>query len=51
MEGIGILFESFMKLFNHHFTVYGFTISFFEIFILSILVGLVGYLIANIFGG
>lgn len=51
MESLGILIKSVMMLFDYDFTIWGFTFSFFDIFIGSILFGLVGKAIYKIFGG
>jgi len=51
MSDLGILFSSFMKLFTYEFTLYGFSISFFQMFLFSALISIIGYLLASIFRG
>lgn len=41
MESIGILIDVVMLLFDHDFTIWGYTFSFFDIFIFSIITGFV----------
>lgn len=51
MDGIKYLFDSFMLLFDHDFTIYGFTISFFDIFIFGVIVSIASFAIGRLFGG
>ena len=51
MGNIRYLFESVLLLMKHEFTIYGYTISFFKIFLVSILIGFAGTALGKIFGG
>lgn len=51
MSNLKYLFESFLLLFRHDFTIWGFTISFFDIFLVSILIGFAATVLGKIFGG
>lgn len=49
MESLKYLFDSFMLIFTHQFTIWGFTISFFEIAIFSTIAGIIGKLLYGLF--
>lgn len=51
MESLYYLFSSVMLIFDYDFTIWGFTFSFFDVFIASILIGLIGNALYKIFGG
>lgn len=51
MDGLIYLFESFMILFKHQFVIYGYTISFFDIFIFSSIACIVSYALGRLIGG
>ena len=51
MSNLKYLFEPVLMLLRHEFTIWGYTISFFEIFLVSILVGFAGNALYKIFGG
>ena len=51
MEYIGILFSYVMELFKIEFTIYGFTFSFWQVFVFSIVVSLVCWLLWEVFLG
>ena len=48
MESLKYLFESFMMLFAHEFNLWGYNISFLQIFIFGCIVSIVGTFIYNI---
>ncbi len=49
MDGLKYLFKSVMMLLDYDFTIYGFTFSFFDIFVVSIILGIVGKIIYSLF--
>lgn len=51
MDNIKYLFEPVLLLMRHEFSLYGYSISFFEIFLVSILIGFAGSALYKIFGG
>ena len=51
MENMRYLFEAVIKVFDHDMSIFGFTFSFFDIFLLSLFVGFVGVAIGRLFGG
>lgn len=51
MSNIRYLFESVLILFRHEFVIYGYSISFFKLFLFSMLIGFVGNALYKIFGG
>ena len=51
MESIKILINAVMLLFDHDFTIWGYTMSFFDIFIFSIIIGFVGVGLGKLLGG
>lgn len=51
METLRYLFEPVLMLLRHEFVIWGFSISFFQIFLISILIGFVGNALYKIFGG
>lgn len=51
MEQIGTLFSYVMELFMIEFTIYGFTLSMWQVFAFSIVASLVGLLLWEVFFG
>ena len=51
VSDLKFLFESVMMFFHYEFEIYGYKITFFKLFLLTILVGFVGQALGNIFGG
>ena len=49
MEVIGVLFDSVLGLFKYEFTIYGFTFSFWEVFMFSAIMSIVAYFIGRLF--
>ena len=49
VSDIRYLFDSVMLLLSHKFTIYGYSISFLDIFLLSIIVGVVGKVLYELF--
>lgn len=51
MEVLIYLFEPVLMILRHEFEIFGYTISFLQIFILSCLSGIAGIAISKLFGG
>ena len=51
MENIRYLFDAVLLLMRHEFVIYGYSLSFFKIFLFSMLVGFAGNALYKIFGG
>lgn len=51
MEGFVRLIEATLLIMQHKFTIYGFTISFWDMFVFSCIAGIIGYAINRLFGG
>ena len=51
MGDLRYLFDSVLILLRHEFTIYGYSLSFFDIFLVSILIGFAGNALYKIFGG
>ena len=51
MSDLRYLFEPVLLLLRHKFSIWGFSISFFEIFLVSILIGFVANALGKLFGG
>lgn len=46
---VGLLFAAVMRLFKLEFTLYGYTFSWWEVFVFSIVAGIVGWLLWEVF--
>ena len=51
MGNLRYLFDSVLILLRHEFEIYGYTLSFFDIFLVSMLIGFAGNALYKIFGG
>lgn len=51
MENLRYLFEPVLLLLRHEFSIWGYSISFFQIFLVSILISFAGSALYKIFGG
>lgn len=51
MGDLKYIFGPLLELMKHEFTVYGFTLSFWQIFLFSIIIGFVGSALYKLFGG
>lgn len=51
MKDVATIFSSVVDLMKTEFTIYGVTLSFWQIFILSILIGFAGSALYKLFGG
>lgn len=51
ISDIKYMFDSVMLLLSHKFIIYGFSISFLDIFLLSLIVGVVGKVLYELFAG
>ena len=51
MENLKYLIDAFFLLFDHDMTIWGYTFSFFDIFLFSLFVGFIGVALGNLFRG
>lgn len=51
LSDVGTLFAGIFDLFKIEFTLYGFTFSLWQVFVFTIIVSLVGWLIGEVFLG
>lgn len=51
MEHIGAMFSAVMRLFQLEFTLYGFTFSFWQVFVFAVVASLVCWLLREVFLG
>ena len=51
IEDIGLVLSAVMQLFKLEFTLYGFTFSWWEVFVFSIVAGIIGWILWEVFCG
>ena len=51
MENLKILFDAVFELFDKDITIWGFTFSFFDIYLLSLFLGFIGLALSRLFRG